>query len=86
MTHLILSGHVHANFKKSDTIASSSHLIIGGSTYSGGDYKNNCSILNIDKDEMKVKRTVIEYIPNDDDWEVKYDYECMNLIKKSENI
>lgn len=82
MTHLILSGHVHANPKKSDIIAGSSHLVLGGSTYSGGNYNNNCSIIKINKEKMTMERTLLEYKPNDGEWVVNYGYEEQHLKKK----
>ncbi|NOW04437.1 reverse transcriptase domain-containing protein [Clostridium beijerinckii] len=83
MTHFILSGHVHAKPEKSDLIAGNSHLIVGGSTYIDGNYDNNCSIIKIDKNLMRFERAVLEYKPSDGEWNIIYDYESKDIIKKN---
>lgn len=82
MTNLILSGHVHANPKQSDTIAGSSYLILSGSTYSKPNYSNNCSIIKINKENMTFQRTVVEYKPEERCWNIRYKYEEKDLVRK----
>lgn len=82
MTHLMLSGHVHAYPEKSEIMESKSYVIVGGSTYSGDNYSNNCSIIKVDKEKMIFNRTVVEYIPHEGEWSIKYNYESNNLLKK----
>lgn len=83
MTHLILSGHVHAKPEKSDTLFGLSHLILGGSTYMDDNYENNCSIIRINKSNMEFDRTVLQYNPSDGKWIIDYDFENKSLIRKS---
>lgn len=81
-SHIILSGHVHAFPEKSEMMPEGCNVIVGGSTYSGVTYSNNCSIIKINKDKMTFDRTVIEYVPHEGEWEIREKYEVKKLIHK----
>lgn len=81
-SHVILSGHVHAFPEKSEIMPEGCNIIVGGSTYSGVNYSNNCSIIKIDKENMTFKRTVIEYVPHEGEWSIRENYENNKLVQK----
>lgn len=73
-THLILCGHVHGVvIEKPDRKYESARLFSVGATYSGNDYKNHCSILQIDKKERIVRRKSLLFDPNFEEWKIKLD-------------
>lgn len=70
-THLILSGHVHGAIENATRSFDRSYIIIGGAAYSGGRYRNNFSILKIDKETRDCIQIPFEFDPRNTKWEKK---------------
>ncbi|PET17061.1 metallophosphoesterase family protein [Bacillus thuringiensis] len=68
-SHLILSGHVHGTIDEPTRMYNRGYLILGGATYAGGNYRNNFSILKINKENRSVIQTPFEYDPRYSKWE-----------------
>jgi len=67
-SHLILTGHVHAAFEHPDRKNNRAYLFSGGATYEGDDYRNNISILKINKADRTVTRRKFEFDPRYGSW------------------
>ncbi|TKH10136.1 hypothetical protein FC678_15375, partial [Peribacillus simplex] len=70
-THLILSGHVHSAIENATRAFDRSYVVIGGAAYSGGRYRNNFSILNINKQTRIGIQIPYEFDPRNTKWEKK---------------
>ncbi|PET17059.1 metallophosphoesterase family protein [Bacillus thuringiensis] len=70
-THLILSGHVHAAIEYPTKSFNRAHVVIGGATYADKRYRNNFSILKINKDKRECVQIPFEYDPRYSKWDRK---------------
>lgn len=70
-THLILSGHVHAAIEEPSRIFNHAYSVIGGATYAGERYRNNFSILKVNKESRTCEQIPYEYDPRNGKWELK---------------
>lgn len=70
-THLILSGHVHGAIENASREFDRSYLVIGGAAYSGARYRNNFSILKINKQTRVGIQVPYEFDPRNTKWEKK---------------
>lgn len=73
-THLILSGHVHAAIEEPSRIFNRAYSVIGGATYAGERYRNNFSILKVNKESRTCEQIPYEYDPRTGNWESKQHY------------
>lgn len=81
--HLIFSGHNHSRLELSSRISDSyARLFIGGTAYSGSNYRNNFSIIKIDTDIRTATRMSYEFDPAYNKWELKLT-ECDLCLNKS---
>lgn len=67
-THIILSGHEHNAIEKPHILFSRAHAFAAGATYSGDNYRNNFSLLQIDTHQRNITRRAFEYDPRYDEW------------------
>lgn len=81
-SHLILSGHVHASIENASRMFNRAYVVTGGSTYSGRDYRNNFSILKINKEERACIQIPYEYEPRNDNWERKQEQKLFLTIEE----
>ncbi|MCP4349293.1 MAG: metallophosphoesterase [Desulfobacterales bacterium] len=71
--HVIFTGHVHASIKPPDRKGDCAYLLSGGATYKSNNYRNNFSIIQIDKTERGFSRLCYEFDPRNERWEKKVD-------------
>lgn len=67
-SHLIFSGHVHAAPEAPNRINGKAFVIQGGASYSGGNYRNNFSLVKIDNVNRSVTQIPFEYDPRFEQW------------------
>ncbi|EEM08341.1 hypothetical protein bmyco0003_49370 [Bacillus pseudomycoides] len=70
-THLILSGHVHGAIEEPTKMFNRAYSVIGGATYAGERYRNNFSILKVNKESRTCEQIPYEYDPRNGKWEFK---------------
>ena len=82
-SHIILSGHVHGTIVRPHRIHNRAYLFTAGATYADKSYKNNFSILKINKSDRTLRRKSFEYIPYDASWQEILDPEVYDLRSKA---
>ncbi|MGH1256539.1 MULTISPECIES: tetratricopeptide repeat protein [Bacillus] len=70
-THLILSGHVHGAIEEPTKMFNRAYSVVGGATYAGERYRNNFSILKVNKESRTCEQIPYEYDPRNGKWESK---------------
>lgn len=79
-SHIILSGHTHTEFiDDPDRICNCAWLFTNGASYAGTYYRNNFSILKINKKERSVKRRVFYYESSSQNWVEREAYKKYSL-------
>jgi len=59
--HITLCGHVHAALEEPDRKYNHAYLLKGGATYEGGGYRNNFTIIQVDKEKRGFRRRSFEF-------------------------
>lgn len=79
-SHIILSGHTHGAHEAPHRMSNRALLFKGGATYLGNSYRNNISILQIDKEKRTCKRYKFEFDPRYGRWKWDIDDEELSLV------
>ncbi|NQX61056.1 metallophosphoesterase [Paenibacillus qinlingensis] len=70
-SHIILSGHVHGAIERPTKAYDQAYVITGGASYAGVRYRNNFSIIQIEKEKKECVQIPFEYDPRDSSWNRK---------------
>ncbi|MFX3638895.1 MAG: tetratricopeptide repeat protein [Candidatus Pristimantibacillus sp.] len=82
---LILSGHTHGMLEFPSKTANRAYTIINGASYSGGNYRNNFSIIKIDPADKVAIQFSFEYDPRNSKWVNRDEYELfLNSVRRKE--